>query len=124
MPVIILGCTVVGVFARPICGLIFGSEFVDTAPVLVAMLPAVVAILPSYILGFPTLGAMGLSKYANKSIIVGTVTHIVGLTLLALTGNLSAVTLAAMTSVSEWSIMLFRAFMVIKNRKIFTEKGE
>ncbi len=124
MPVIILGCTVVGIFARPLCGLIFGQEFVDTAPVLVAMLPAIVAILPSYILGFPTLGAMGLSKYANTSIIVGTVTHIVGLVVLAFTGNLSAVTLAAMTSVSEWSIMLFRAFMVIKNRRIFTEKGE
>ena len=124
MPVIILGCTVVGIFAKPLCGLLFGKEFVGTAPVLVAMLPAIVAILPSYILGFPTLGAMGLSKYANTSIIVGTITHIVGLTALAFTGYLSAVTLAAMTSVSEWSILIFRAFMVIKNRKIFTEKGE
>lgn len=122
MPIIIAGCIVVGIFSEFICGLIFGEEFVGTAPVLVAMLPAIVAILPSYILGFPTLGAMGLSKYANTSIIVGTITHIVGLTVLALSGNLSAVTLAAMTSVSEWSILIFRAIMVFKNRKIFTEK--
>lgn len=122
MPVIILGCTIVGVFSKPICGLIFGKEFVGTAPVLVAMLPAIVAILPSYILGFPTLGAMGLSKYANTSIIVGTITHIVGLTVLALSGHLSAITLAAMTSVSEWSILIFRAVIVVKNRKIFNTK--
>lgn len=122
MPVIILGCTIVGVFSKPICGLIFGKEFIGTAPVLVAMLPAIVAILPSYILGFPTLGAMGLSKYANTSIIVGTITHIVGLTVLALSGHLSAITLAAMTSVSEWSILIFRAVIVVKNRKIFNTK--
>lgn len=124
MPVIVLGCVIVGVFSEFICGLLFGEDFIGTAPVLVAMLPAIVAILPSYILGFPTLGAMGLSKYANTSIIVGTVTHIVGLTVLALSGNLSAVTLAAMTSVSEWSILIFRAFIVIKNRKIFDAKKE
>ncbi len=124
MPIIIFGCVIVGVFSEFICGLIFGKEFVGTAPVLVAMLPAIVAILPSFILGFPTLGAMGLSKYANTSIIVGTITHIVGLSALALSGHLSAVSLAAMTSVSEWAILLFRAFIVIKNRKIFTEKQE
>lgn len=124
MPVIILGCIIVGIFSEFICGLLFGEEFVGTAPVLVALLPAIVAILPSYILGFPTLGAMGLSKYANTSIVVGTITHIVGLTVLALSGHLSAVTLATMTSVSEWSILIFRAAIVFKNRKIFTTKQE
>lgn len=122
MPIIVLGCTVVGIFAKPICVIVFGSEYEGVAPILTAMLPAIVAILPSYILGFPTLSAMGLSKYANYSIIAGTITHIVGLSILGICGHLSAVTLAAMTSVSEWSILMCRLFVVIKNRKRFSSK--
>lgn len=122
MPVIILGCVIVGIFAEPICTLIFGKEYAGAAPVLAAMLPAIAAILPSYILGFPTLGAMGLTKYANYSVIVGTVTHIIGLSLLYLTHNLTVVGLAAMTSVSECAILFCRLIMVLKNRHIF-KKG-
>ena len=124
MPIIIIGCTVVGIFAEPLCVFVFGKEYAGVAPVLRAMLPAVCAILPSFVLGFPTLGAMGLSKYANTSIIAGTVTHIVGLTILFLTHNVGAVTLAMMTSISEWAILIFRFVIVYKNRHIFNGKSE
>lgn len=119
MPIIIGGCIIVGIFSKPLCGFVFGEEFYGTAPVLVAMLPAIVAILPSYILGFPTLGAMGLSKYANLSIVAGTITHIVGLLIIAACGKIGVISLAAMTSVSEWAILIFRFVVVMKNRKIF-----
>lgn len=120
-PVIVAGCVVVGVFARPICVFVFGKDFEGTADVLRAFIPVVAVILPSYILGFPTLGAMGLSKYANYSIFFGMIIHIIGLSAMALTSNITAVNLAAMTSISEISIMLFRMSVVIKNRNIFKE---
>lgn len=120
-PVIVAGCIVVFIFAEPICGLVFGKEFVGTAPVLQAFVPVVAIILPSYILGFPTLGAMGLSKYANYSIFFGMSIHILGLLMLTLKSNISAVSLATMTSVSEISIMLFRLIVVVKNKNKFKE---
>lgn len=123
MPIILAGCAFVAVFAKPLCVLAFGKEFEGTAVILRAMLPAIVAILPSYILGFPTLGAMGLSKYANYSVIVGTVTHIIGLVILAFTGNLTVIGLAIMTSVSEWSILICRLVVVFKNRHIFSKSN-
>lgn len=122
MPIIISGCVIVGIFSHQICVFVFGEEFYGTAPVLVAMLPAIIAILPSYILGFPTLGAMGLSKYANYSIIAGTITHILGLLIIAACGELGVVSLAVMTSLSEWSILLFRFVVVVKNRRIFQKQ--
>lgn len=122
MPIVILGCTVVGIFAEPLCVFVFGKEFAGVAPVLRAMLPAICAILPSYILGFPTLGAMGLSKYANFSIIVGTITHILGLAILYFTNTLSAVSLALMSSISEIAILVFRFAVVFKNRYLFNSK--
>ena len=116
MPVILTGCVVVGIFAKPICVLVFGEDYAGTAPVLIAMLPAIAAILPNYIFGFPVLGAMGLSNYANYSIFVGTGVHIAGLTVLALTGNMNYITLAGMMSVSEICILITRITCVVKNK--------
>lgn len=120
-PVILVGCIVVWVFAEPICVIAFGEEFAGTAPVLRGFIPAIAVLLPSYILGFPTLGAMKLAKYANYSIFFGTTIHIIGLCILFVTSNIDGVTLAFLTSLSETAIMLFRLFAVIKNRKVFQE---
>ncbi|MBR5137706.1 MAG: oligosaccharide flippase family protein [Clostridia bacterium] len=120
MPVIFLGCTVVFIFAEPLCVWLFGAEFAGTGNVLRALMPSVLFILPNYILGFPTLGAMGLSKYANYSIIAGTIVHIVGLTVIALCGWFSVISVAIMTSITEFVILLYRAFMIWKNRKVFS----
>ncbi|MEE0945896.1 MAG: oligosaccharide flippase family protein [Acutalibacteraceae bacterium] len=119
---IVIGCILVGVFSEPLCIFAFGKEFTGAAPILRAFLPAVAVILPSYIFGFPVMGAMGISKYANYSIFTGTAVHIIGILIIALTGNINGVTLAAMTSVSEWTIFMFRITAVYKHRHLF--KGE
>ena len=116
MPIILLGCAVVAIFAEFLCTFAFGEDYVGAANILRAFLPALIATLPSYIFGFPTLSAMGLSKYANYSIFVGSIVHIIGLLLMLLTNTLSGVSLAAMTSVSEWAILSYRIVMVYKNR--------
>lgn len=124
MPIIVAGCVVVGIFAEFICTLVFGKEYVGAANILRAFLPAIASILPSYIFGFPVMGALGISKYANRSIFIGTAIHIVGLTLLVLTGNFSAVSLAGMTSVTEISIMAYRVAVVAVYKKRVLAKGD
>ncbi len=124
MPIIILGCTIVFIFAEPLCVFAFGAEFAGSGAVLRALIPTVVFILPNYILGFPTLGAMGLSKYANLSIIVGTVVHLIGLAIISLCGWFGLISVAIMTSITEFVILFFRAFMIWKNRKVFSSPAE
>lgn len=119
---IILGCIVVGIFAKPLCIFAFGEEFAGTANILRAFLPTIAVILPSYIFGFPMMGALGISKYANYSVFVATAVHICGIAVLALTGNISGVSLAAMTSVSEWTIFLYRAFIIYKHRHLMVKE--
>lgn len=124
-PVIFLGCGVVFIWARPLCEWFFGPGFGDAAPVLRAMLPVVIVILPSYILGFPTLSAMGLSKYANYSVVFGSVLHIVNLLVLYFTGHLNMVTLGLMVSVAETVILLFRITVIVINRdRLGPKSGE
>ena len=123
-PVIILACAVVFIWARPLCIWFFGAEYGPAAPVLRAMLPAVAVILPSYILGFPTLSAMGLSRYANYSVIFGSCLHIFNLIMLYACGKMNMVSLGALVSVAETAILLFRIIVIIRNRSLMLTENE
>ncbi len=116
---IVLGCVIVGIFSEPLCIFAFGKDFAGTASILRAFLPVVVSTLPNYIFGFPVLTALNSAKHANYSIFVGTAIHIVGVVVLAITGKITGVTLAGMTSISEWSILIYRILIIYRltNRK-------
>lgn len=116
MPIIVIGCAVVAVFARPLLTIVFGAGYGDAAPVLRAMLPVVIVILPSYILGFPTLSAMGLSKYANYSVVFGSALHVFNLLVLCFTGHMNMVTLGALVSIAECAILAFRIVVIWRHR--------
>lgn len=116
MPIIIAGTAVVFIWAEPLCVLFFGDDFQGTGSILRAMLPIVVVILPSYICGFPMLSSMGLTKYANYSIIFGSVIHIINLTILYFSGHMNIVTLGAMVSVAETLILIFRVAVIWRHR--------
>lgn len=116
MPIIVGGCLVVSIFARPLCEIVFGAGYGDAAPVLRAMMPIIIVILPSYILGFPTLSAMGLSKYANYSVVFGSALHVFNLTVLYFSGHMNMVTLGALVSVAECAILLFRIVVIYRHR--------
>lgn len=60
MPPIVLGSVVLYIFADKICALVLGAGFEQVGQVLRALIPIIIVTLPSYMLGFPTLGAMGL----------------------------------------------------------------
>ncbi len=124
MPIIIAGCAVVAVFARPLCEIVFGPGYGNAAPVLRAMLPVVIVILPSYILGFPTLSAMGLSKYANYSVVFGSALHIINLLVLYFTGHMNMVTLGALVSIAEIAILAFRIVVIWRNRALLRAEQE
>ena len=117
-PVIILGCLIVFIFAEPLCTWFFGAEYGPVAPILRVMLPILVLILPSYILGFPTLTAMGLSKHANYSVIFGSCIHVINLAVLYFSGHMNELTLAALITVAETLILGYRIVVIWKNRDL------
>lgn len=119
MPVIGVGCTVVYIFAEPLCTLFFGAEFAPTANVLRALLPVIFVTLPSYMLGFPTLSAVGLQKHANYSIYAGCAVDLILLAILFFTGHITAVTLGLTMSAAEITILLYRIIVIIRNRELF-----
>lgn len=118
MPLIILGCSTVFVFAEEFCVLLFGAEFAGSAPYLRLLLPIVAISLPTYIFGFPVLSPLGLAKYANISVIVGAILHAVQLATLYFVGIMSVKTICIATCVTEFTILAIRLAVVIKNRNL------
>lgn len=116
VPVITAFCAVCFIWAEELCIFLLGKEYGPAGNVLRAMLPVAVTTLPNYILGFPTLSAMGLSKYANYSVMFGSALHLVNLLILYLTGNMNMISLAILVSVAESAILIFRIAVIIRHR--------
>ena len=87
-------------------------------PVMRLLIPVAVFSFPNYVLGYPTLGAMGLAKYANIAVVFGTAVYLLGALLLWFTVGINLVTLCLLTSVTEGSILAFRLVVIVKNRKL------
>ena len=123
-PVIAAFCIVVFIFAKPLCIWFFGADYGPVAPILRVMLPVGVIILPSYILGFPTLTAMGLSKHANLSVIFGSCLHVFNLLVLYFTGHMNEITLGALISVAEAIILIYRIVVIWRHRDLLNTPPE
>lgn len=117
-PVILLGCAFVFAFAEPLLTLWLGPEGRDVVLPLRLMIPVAVFCFPNYVLGYPTLGAMGLAKYANISTGFGTVIYLIGAWVCYKTVGISLPVLCILSSVTEFSILLFRLAVIIKNRRL------
>lgn len=115
-PCIFVFCAACFIWAEPLCLLFFGPEYGPAGNVLRAMLPVGVIVLPSYILGFPMLTAMDLTKHANYSVIFGSAVHVVNLAVLYLTGNISMITLGIAVSVAEALILGYRIAVILIHR--------
>ncbi|MBC1813280.1 oligosaccharide flippase family protein [Listeria booriae] len=122
MPPVIIICIVLSIYANECMALFLGPAFYGAGSILRLLLP-IVAITPLiYMLGFPTLSPMGLAKHANLSTVVSAVVQLVGLSILFLTGTFSVQTLCMMTVLSQFTVLMYRVFIVWKNRHIFSQK--
>ena len=70
------------------------------------------------------LSAMGLSKYANYSVVFGSALHVFNLLVLYFTDNMNMVTLGALVSIAEIAILLFRIIVIWKNRALLHVEQE
>lgn len=120
-PVILLGCALVFIFAEPLLVLWLGPEGKDVAMPLRLMIPAAVFTFPSYVLGHPTLGAMGLIKYANISVVFGTAVYLLGLGAAYFTVGVDLTSASVLASLTEFSILMFRIAVIIKHRRILKD---
>ncbi len=71
-----------------------------------------VFVVPSILLGYPLLGALGFSNYANKSVIYGSIIHIIGLSFLSICNLITIYNVAFMVLFTEVLVLSLRVFWV------------
>ena len=83
----------------------------------------VIVTCPSTLLGYPLLGAMGFINEANKSVIIASITHIIGLGILYLMDKITPYSIAYMVLCSETLLFLQWSFYIIKYKLLKSPKG-
>ena len=59
-----------------------------------------------------------LSKYANYSVIFGSVLHICNLCALYFSGHMNMITLGILVSIAETAILMFRVVVILRHRDL------
>lgn len=101
-------CAFMFIFAKPIITIFYGSEMVNAYKVFRIFCVIASFDIPSILVGYPLLGAMGHSDVANNSVILASIVHIFGLTLLYFTCHMNIYSIALMVLVTESVVFLMR----------------
>lgn len=117
-PLIIISCLILYFVAPWFIRIFCGKGYENAVPVFRAMLPLIAISLPTYLFGYPLMGALGIIKIANLSVIIGSIFHIAGLFVLYFAGFLYFVPVALLTFVTE--IVVFSIRFVCGMKKLKT----
>lgn len=113
----ILGVLFLYFFGEYIFAFLFTKEIgIESISVFKIFLIANLIVVPSILIGYPFLGALGFSKYANKSVINGSIIHLIGLFLLVVTNNITIYSVASMIIITELIVFGLRAFWIKENK--------
>ena len=119
-PVVLAGCAVVFFAAPWLLTTWLGPEAGPQSVLpLRLLLPVVVFAFPNYLLGYPTLSPIGLTRHANLSVAFGTGVYLLGLGVCALTVGVQLVSLCVLSSLTEFSILAYRVVVILRNRELF-----
>ncbi|MDA3043932.1 MULTISPECIES: oligosaccharide flippase family protein [unclassified Campylobacter] len=107
----IIGICILYFIGTEIFNLLFTNKIgAESIKVFNIFLVVAIFVVPSILLGYPFLGALGYAKYANLSVIYGSIIHVVGLTILAIFNNITLYSVAYMVLVTEIIVLGYRIF--------------
>ena len=113
----ILGVVFLYFFGEYIFAFLFTKEIgMESISVFKIFLLANLIVVPSILMGYPLLGALGFSQYANMSVITGSILHLMGLFLLVITNTITIYSVASMVIITELSVLGVRTFWIKENR--------
>ncbi len=118
-PILVLGTLLAFWVSAPLISFVFGTEYSEAASVFILLLPAVIVTFPSYIMGFPTLNALGLFKESNFIVLISSMFHCIIMFLLYLFEKLNIYSVSILTVITETVLMCLRigVYMTRRNAK-------
>ena len=123
-PIIVLGCIIAFILAPWGIPFVFGAEYTTAPSIFRVMLLMVIIALPEYLMGFPTLSALGKFKEPNIAVIIAGSMHVIGLCLIYYMGMISIVNIVLLTFITELLVMVIRGYFVYIAKKELVNKSE
>lgn len=97
-------------FSNDIFYLLFKLKHVESNKVFMIFLFSSLLHIPAILLGYPFLAAFGFPKYANVTVILSSIFHLFGLTILAVLGLISIYNIAVMVVLTEATVFFSRIY--------------
>lgn len=123
LPIVIIGCLIVLVFAEQILVIAGSAKYADAAPVMRCLVPVLLFSFPAMLLGWPTLGAIDKVKETTKTTLCAAAVQLIGLGMLIVTGNFEIMLVALMKSFTEMCLMGFRFRYCWRFKAEFNHQG-
>lgn len=114
-------CIFVFIFAKDIISIFYGKNMFSAYKILRIFTFGTLIGVPHVLMGYPLLGGMGHTDKANKSVIWGSVFHILALLVLFLINKMNIYSIAIMAVITEYIIFSLRTYWV-KKYKLFNYK--
>lgn len=107
-------CSGIIILAPIIVKIIFGATYMPSTWVLRILALALIIVIPSILLGYPYLAVLGQQKYANGSVILGSIVHLMMLIIVSPFINIYIV--AALVAMTEGIVLALRVYGIKKHK--------
>ncbi|MDI9624384.1 MAG: oligosaccharide flippase family protein [Methanothermobacter sp.] len=107
-------CTMIIILAPVIVKIIFGAAYMPSACVLRILAIALIIVIPSILIGYPYLAVLGQQKYANGSVILGSLVHLAMLIMVSPFINIYIV--ATLVAITESIVLALRVYGIKKHK--------
>lgn len=106
-------CIMIIILAPVIVKIIFGAAYMPSVWVLRFLAIALIIVIPSILLGYPYLAVLGQQKYANGSVILGSLAHLA--MLLAVSPFINIYIVAVLVIITESIVLALRIYGINKH---------
>lgn len=110
----VIFCILIFALSGVIISLLYGNNFQASIPVLMIFAVALMIVAPSQLLGYPFLAALGFQRYANGSVIIGSIFQLT--MLLAISSFMNIYLVAGLVVITESIVLIIRAYGVKKHK--------
>lgn len=117
--VLLLGCTAILVFGKPIIIMFAGVRYEESADILKWLIPSFIFSFYSMMYGWPVLGAIGKRDATTVTTIVAALFQVALIGIAVVSDNFSLISLSVCCGISEGVLLLLRMGVVIKNLGAF-----
>lgn len=120
-PLVAIGCIVAFLMAEIVFKVLGGEEYLAAVPAFRILVPMLLPGFLAVMFGWPVLGSIGKMKQVTASTAISAVVNIVGLLILAFTGNLTLINIAIARVVTECLLFAIRYWCSRKYRYLFAD---